>query len=273
MFNKNLTFVVFTFNEEARIERVIKNFNKFGKILVVDNFSADRTIEIAKSYDCEVLMHKNPGWVENENTVVKVKEAVQTDWIYWAFADEMIGGAELEIISSLIKTDQYDIINICRKNYYYGVFCHNMFIARMNRIFKKDAIDFKGNQIHGFGKAIVDQSKIKYMPKKYFVHHFISNNIKSYLNTLMRYSDIEQRKPYRSKFLIIAYCSKIFMKEFFMQGGYKAGLQGLYLIFIMITYIFINDIRSYEEINMLDTKSIEELNNGFRDKILINIKK
>lgn len=273
MFINDLTFVVFTFNEESRIERVIQNFKPFGKVLVVDNFSIDKTVEIAKNYECDVLMHKNKGWVEEENTVRAVKDVVLTNWIYWAFADEMIGHKELKAISDAIYSGQYDVINICRKNYYYGVFCQDMFIARMNRVFKKEAIDFGGNQIHGFGKVVIEKTRVKYLSKDLYVHHFISNDVKSYVNTLIRYSDIEQRKAYRNRLEIIIYCSKLFIKEFFVQGGYKAGLPGLYLIFIMIAYVFINEVRNFEAKNKLNVTHIEKLNNRFRDNILTNIKK
>ena len=85
----DITFVVFTFNEALRLPGVIKNFRKYGRILVVDNFSTDETVAIARAAGCEVLMNKNAGWVEDFETTEKVKAAVQTPWIYWAFADEM----------------------------------------------------------------------------------------------------------------------------------------------------------------------------------------
>ena len=35
----NITFVIFTYNEEKRIERVIKNLKDYGTVLIADNKS------------------------------------------------------------------------------------------------------------------------------------------------------------------------------------------------------------------------------------------
>lgn len=83
MFSKQITFVLFMFNEEARIERAVRNFLPYGRVLVVDNHSTDRTVEIAKSLGADVLLHKNQGWVEDEHTTSVVKSVVQTPWLYW----------------------------------------------------------------------------------------------------------------------------------------------------------------------------------------------
>ncbi|OAQ38796.1 hypothetical protein A5893_12160 [Pedobacter psychrophilus] len=53
-----ITFVIFTYNEEDRIERVIKNLKNYGKVLLADNNSTDKTHEIAHKYDCEIFLRK-----------------------------------------------------------------------------------------------------------------------------------------------------------------------------------------------------------------------
>ena len=96
MFSHKITFVLFMFNEEARIERAVRNFLRYGRVLVVDNYSTDRTVEIAKSLGADVLLHKNQGWVEDEHTTSVVKAAVQTPWLYWGFSDEIVDRATME---------------------------------------------------------------------------------------------------------------------------------------------------------------------------------
>jgi len=165
--SSKVTFVLFTYNEEQRIERAIQNFIPFGPVLVVDNESEDQTRQIALRHGCEVLIHKNAGWVEDEITTARVKSAVGTPWIYWGFADEMVDAKTIRAILSEIDSGRCDIVNIARKNYYYGEFCHELFADRMNRIFKKDAIDFTGNKIHCFGK-VVPGSRIHRLPAAFF---------------------------------------------------------------------------------------------------------
>jgi glycosyltransferase involved in cell wall biosynthesis len=44
----NITFVIFAFNEEKRIAYSIRNFINYGEVVVIDNFSSDRTVEISE---------------------------------------------------------------------------------------------------------------------------------------------------------------------------------------------------------------------------------
>lgn len=270
MRSNNITFVIFTFNEEARIARVIRNFVHAGKVLVVDNHSTDGTEEIARTAGATVLKHKNPGWVENDNTVSLIKATVDTPWIYWAFADEMIDQATVDVILAEIEVPGCSIVRIARKNYFYGVFCHDAFISSMNRVFRKDAIDFTGNEIHGFGRVTVPKKMITALDaKKHFVHHFISNTAKSYLGTIDRYTDIEpKRSGSRPATRIILTALKTFIFNYFVRKGYKAGLPGLFLLYQMILYEAVLNMKRFEVSENLTAANIEERNDEVREGLL-----
>jgi glycosyltransferase involved in cell wall biosynthesis len=268
-----ITFIIFTFNEEGRVERAIKNMMKCGRILIVDNESTDSTIAIAQRYGCDVLTNRNAGWVEDEVTAARVKARVQTPWIYWGFADEMIDRTTAEAFLSAIRTDKYDIINIARKNYYYGQFCRNMGVDRMNRIFRKDAISFEGNKLHNFGRPI-SGARILELPRTYFVHHFISNTAKSYLSVMDRYSDMEsmEKRPAPSVGRLVASTLKLIVLNFIFRRGYRARTPGLFLMCNIIYYRWLSAMKAYESHLALDRESIERGNDGVRDCILETFK-
>jgi glycosyltransferase involved in cell wall biosynthesis len=268
-FSNRITFVLFTFNEEKRIERAILNFIPFGHILVVDNESTDATREIAQRHGCEILVNKNPGWVEDEITVSRVKAAVTTEWIYWAFADEMVEADTVEAIFSAIESGRYDIVNVARKNYYYGQFCYDLFADRMNRVFKKDTIDFTGNKIHCFGQ-VVPGSRICTIPGNHFVHHFISNTAKAYLHVMDRYTDtesMEERVAPSLTRLLLSGC-KTFLLNVFVRRGYRGGMPAYFLVANMIYYRWLSGMKLYERKQGLDRTVIESKNDSVRDRIL-----
>ncbi|MFB3946056.1 glycosyltransferase [Aeromonas veronii bv. sobria] len=270
VFSKRITFVIFTYNEEARIERAIKSFISYGKVLVVDNFSTDATIDIAKRNGCDVLMNKNPGWVEDEVTTANVFDAITTPWVYWAYADEIIEKKSIEKIQYYIECNDYDIISIRRKNYYYGQFCYNAFSDRLNRVFRVGAIDFSGNKIHEFGKVLVAENRIFTLPEEYYVHHFISNTATSYLRVMDKYTDIQAPKEIKCKnpLLLILQSVRCFIVHYFIRGAFKAGVAGFYLVINMIYYSWLLNMKKYELDHHVDFKTIEDLNNKHRDKIL-----
>lgn len=273
-FCEKLTFVIFTYNEENRIERVLRNFTGWGNILVVDNHSTDGTVAIAEQYGAKVLLHKNPGWVEDENTVALIKQTVQTPWIYWGFADEMLDQEGLMQVVNTIELGIYKIVSLTRKNFYYGKFCHNAYADRLNRVFEKDALDFSGNKIHSFGKTTVPESAICYLDeKKYYVRHFISNTAKIYLATIDRYTDIEAEKTKLSgKIMLFARLGKQFLKHYLIGGAYKAGTPGLFLVLQMMYYQCILAMKTHEIHHALIVGEIEKINNVEREKILSKLK-
>ncbi|QKY05604.1 glycosyltransferase [Janthinobacterium lividum] len=265
-----LTFVVFTYNEENRIERVLRNFSGWARVLVVDNYSTDDTKLIAERHGAEVLLHKNPGWVEDENTVALIKNTVTTPWIYWAFADELLDEESLNAVITAVTSEKYKIINIARKNFYYGKFCHEAYADRLNRIFEKNALDFTGNKIHNFGRSIVGKDKICYLDaKKYYVRHFISNTAKSYLATIDKYTDIQaQEHTDFSSSRLFLHLIKSFLKNYIFGRAYKAGKPGLFFVLQMMYYQSILLMKIYEKKNDLSGKNIEKLNNVERESML-----
>ena len=54
--NPDLSVIILTFNEEANIAQALASVCGWAKrVFLVDSFSADRTLEIASTYDCEML--------------------------------------------------------------------------------------------------------------------------------------------------------------------------------------------------------------------------
>jgi glycosyltransferase involved in cell wall biosynthesis len=275
MFSKQITFVLFMFNEEARIERAVRNFLPYGHVLIVDNHSTDRTVEIARALGAEVLLHKNPGWVEDEHTTSLVKAAVRTTWMYWGFSDEIVDRHTMDAMLAAVEGGKCSIVNIARKNYYYGEFCHDAYRNTQHRAFKKDAIDFRGNVIHGFGKATVPESDIVRLdPDACFVHHFISNTAKSYMGSLDRYTDIEamHAEP-MSPLKMLLRMVRGFLGHYVVKGGRKAGRAGVYLGLQTSMYTLMLCMKAYERVNDLTTRTIEARNDRIRDQLLLDLER
>jgi glycosyltransferase involved in cell wall biosynthesis len=268
----NITFVVFTYNEEARIERVIRNFQNFGSILIADNKSTDRTVEIASKYGCDILIREeNYDFVENQHLVNLIYEKVCSEWIYWSFADEMLNIDTLINLTEVIKSDKFDIINMDRKNYNNGKFCYNMFHGYTHKVFRKHSIDFSTNTIHGMGVPTVKEDRICTLPDKYFIHHFSSYTASSYLNTINKYTDVEIKGDVKfngSLSKILWQFSKRLLKNYFFDGGYKAGFTGMESVLLLLCYEWVKNIKLYEQEQKLDRSTIESKNNEIRDSIL-----
>jgi hypothetical protein len=273
MYSEKITFVLFMFNEEKRVERAVRNFNRHGRVLIVDCFSTDRTCELAIGLGAEILKYQNHGWVEDEVTTDLIKATVKTPWIYWGFADEIVGRATMDAMLAAVESERYAIVNLARKNYYYGEFCHEAYVSTQNRAFKKEAIDFRGNRIHHFGTVTVPESEILRLdPAQHFVHHFISNTAKSYLGSLDRYTDIEAvDAPALSPARLLLGMVKGFLGNFFVLRGRRAGRAGFYLGMLMTFYKLLLAMKVHEREQQLTTPTIEDRNNVIRDRLLAEL--
>ena len=79
--NPKICIIIPTYNEELSIEKVVKDFinQKYVEhVIVVDNNSSDRTVEIAKASNAKVITkNENKGY--SHSLVLGLKEAIKTD--------------------------------------------------------------------------------------------------------------------------------------------------------------------------------------------------
>lgn len=88
----NLSVIILTYNEEVHIRRCLDNVSPIAeKVFIIDSYSTDRTLEIAKEYDnVEILQNK---W---ENNYAKQfnwgleNASIHTKWVLRLDADEYL---------------------------------------------------------------------------------------------------------------------------------------------------------------------------------------
>lgn len=112
-----------TYNEEVLIEKFINHYrNNFKncKIIIYDNYSTDRTVEIAKSLNCDVVYYdtnnklSDSKYLDIKNNVWKTSE---TDWVAVCDCDELLEINEEQLLSessngvNLIKFNGVNIVN------------------------------------------------------------------------------------------------------------------------------------------------------------------
>lgn len=88
---------ILCWNEEDILPLVIKHYKKFcDKITILDNFSTDKSREIAESMGCEVKLFGNKFFDDAENMKVKNEcwKRSQADWVIVCDCDEVLFEAE-----------------------------------------------------------------------------------------------------------------------------------------------------------------------------------
>ncbi len=84
----NLTIVILTFNSARTINEVVSSCRHLSeKILVVDSYSKDDTVKIARSLGCKVLQHTFKDYSTQRNWA---QQKVRTQWVLHLDSDEII---------------------------------------------------------------------------------------------------------------------------------------------------------------------------------------
>lgn len=106
----DITTIILTYNEEKNIEKCINSIKSISKkVIVVDSYSTDKTIEICKSLDVEVVCNEFVNQAQQFNWAIDNLE-IDTKWIMRIDADEQLNKeASLEIENILASNNETDV--------------------------------------------------------------------------------------------------------------------------------------------------------------------
>ena len=93
----DLSVIILTYNEEIHIRRCIENIKSIAKdVFVVDSFSTDRTLDIAKSLGAKVYQNKWENNYAKQFNWALGNLPIQTKWILRLDADEYLTSELIE---------------------------------------------------------------------------------------------------------------------------------------------------------------------------------
>ena len=84
-----LSVFVLTFNEEANLENCLKSLAPAGEVHIVDSFSTDRTLEIARGFGATVWQHKFTTFGAQRNWALN-EIPFQYPWLFGLDADHQV---------------------------------------------------------------------------------------------------------------------------------------------------------------------------------------
>jgi len=273
--DSQITFLVFTFNEERRLEHYLRGIQGWGRIVVIDNHSTDNTCEIAARYTEHVHTFRNPGFIENKETMDFALSKVETKWAYLSYVDELLPKVLLEQLMQISKEDRYKIVEIFRKNFMYGqeVFNYGKHHLRM---FVPGVVDFTGNIVHKLGKFSVPPDKIHKIPAsdQTSLWHFSSYNTCKLELGHNRYADLEALQRHEvigQKFSGLRALWKLafyFFGTYFGLGGFRGGWPGLFISIQIAYFKFSIEARLWEYDNGLTLTEIENRYDRLKEGLL-----
>jgi glycosyltransferase involved in cell wall biosynthesis len=243
----NLSVVVLTKNEEKNIQRCLESVAGWvNEIIVVDDGSTDRTVDIASKYTDRIIIRKmdiegkqrNFGYAQAKNL-----------WVLSLDADELVT-EELknEIKDALNRHTQYNGFTIPRKNFIgdYWVRYGGWYPSPQLKLFRKDKFRYEEVSVHP--RAFMDEPCGHL---KSDIIHYSNKNIADFLSKLNNQTTREaekwfaQNKPMRLGRFVWRALDR-FIRTYIGRKGYKDGFIGFVVAFYAALYQFISYLKYRE---------------------------
>ncbi|MEM0317436.1 MAG: glycosyltransferase family 2 protein [Candidatus Nezhaarchaeales archaeon] len=192
-----VSFITFTKNSAGRISSLLDHIKDVvDEIIVVDGFSTDGTVEIAKRYGAKVYQRRPWGYVEPDRMFAL--KMCSHQWVLYLDDDERLCKKLKDEMKLLLETvgEEVSAFSITRVN-----LSHNkkpllgpFYPDRQIRIFRKDRVTFKG-LVHEFP---IVHGRIYHLPEDYYILHIPSSK-EFWPKKFTYYAYLEAMEYYRHK--------------------------------------------------------------------------
>jgi len=222
-----ISVVVITYNEEKRLDGALKSVADIAsEIIVVDSFSTDETINVAKKYTDRVYQRKWTNYADQKNFS---NSKASFPWILSLDADERLS-PELQKEIAQIKVDEPSCpgFSMPRQAFYLGKWIRHSgwYPDRKIRLFRNEKAHWEGEYVH---EKLVIQGEIKKLKGRLF--HLTYRNIADHLDRINTFSTLGAQKLYSQKkkcrwYHLVFNPLFGFNKSYFLKAGFLDGYAG-----------------------------------------------
>ncbi len=243
-----ITVIIPTYNEEKNLEDAIRSVLWADEIMVVDSFSTDGTLEIAKRYGCRILQHEYVNSATQKNWAIP---QASHEWVMILDADERVTPELREEILRELENPRYDGYYIGRRNYFLGYPLNyggwGPEEDRNIRLFKRDISRYEDKEVHA--DVIVSTGRVGQF-KHPLIHHSY-RTLKQYFRKMERYTDwaakdIVKAGKRPNLFNLVLRPVGDFVKFYILKQGFRDGMPGLIIALLSSYYVMVKYAKAWE---------------------------
>lgn len=223
---EKLTAIIPTGNEEHNIEGVLESVHFADEIMVVDSYSTDNTVELAKKYTDFIIQRDYEYSASQKNWAIP---QATHEWILLVDADERI--------TPELKDEIQDILKNGSDKAGYWIYRDNLFMGRQLknsgikgdkciRLFRKSLCKYEDKHVHA---EIIADGEIDSLKHKMLHDTYVS--IDKFYIKMNRYATWQAEdyaKSMTSVSLLHLWLKPNFrfFKHYILGGGFRDGFEG-----------------------------------------------
>jgi glycosyltransferase involved in cell wall biosynthesis len=246
-----ISIVIITKNEEAKIGNTIKALLSLSDdIIIVDSFSTDRTVEIAKDLGAQVIQ---TAWLGYGATKNLGHQYTKNSWVLSIDADEVV---DATLAKAILQADLKDIDVVYKikrvTNCCGTIMKHGTFNAEyIPRLFHKETNYWSLKKVH---EVLISKNPIYKTVKGSLIHHTI-NSIEEYDAKNEMYASLAAEEMYkngRKASWVNLYINPTikFIKDYYLNAGFLEGKMG----FIIAKKAAYTTYLKYKKLQQLNLK-------------------
>ena len=237
---QKITAIILAKNEEANITACLKSASWCDNILVIDDYSIDKTASLAQKMGAQVVKHHLENDFSKQRNFA-LKQA-QTRWVFFVDADERISKKLASEVQKFIQhADQEGCTGafIIRQDYIFGKKIHygefgKIKLLRLGR--RVGEWQGKVHEIWTFpGRKATLKNSLYHYP-----HPSLTKFLKKInLYTTLRAEELYQQRIKTNSLLIIFYPLAKFFQNYCYRFGFLEGSTGFVLAILMSFHSFL----------------------------------
>ena len=226
----HISIVLITKNSDTSIKACLESLRDFDDVVIYDNGSTDKTLDIAASYP-NVTLHQGDFFGFGKTKAHAVNLA-RYDWVFSLDSDETVTP---ELAHELLQMplDPSRLYLVRRDNFYNGrhIKCCGWYPENIVRLFNKTTTNFDDSVVH-------EKIEIKGLSTAYLKHpiqHYSFHSVADFLDKIQKYSEMyaTEHKGKKSSSILKAVLrgKSMFIKSYIIKGGWKCGFEGFVISF------------------------------------------
>ena len=239
--------IVVCFNEEKNIQDCLESLRWCDEIVVVDSFSTDRTVEIARQYTDRIVQRP---WAGYRDQKAFAHSQATKQWVMLVDSDERVTPELRDEIQRALDGDggRYMGYAVPRLVFYLGRWWRRggWYPDYDVRLFRRDKATWGGADPH---EKILVEGPVRRL--NHPLHHYSYRNIDDHIQRINRFTSISSRElrkeggRWRLADALLRPAFRFF-RSYILKRGFMEGFAGFYVAATAAVYVFLKYAKLWE---------------------------
>jgi glycosyltransferase involved in cell wall biosynthesis len=269
-----ISILILTFNEEDNIGRCLDSVAWSDDVLVLDSFSSDRTVEIARTAGARVIRNSFLNFADQRNFGIDFGQ-LKHEWILHLDADEVVTPALKEELLAVAETNRADAYRMASKLIFEDRWLKysSMYPCYQVRFGRRDALTFV--QVGHGQRENLQSASIETLGEP-LLHYSFTKGLDDWFSKHNRYSSAEAEEalkqrtkssvPARALFSLKSTNRRRALKAISVKLPCRPLLRFLYMYLLRLGFLdgsaglrYCQMVSLYERMIVLKTRELERI--------------